>query len=1028
MRKVHSPSGLKKLNDNIKWGPLGKAVYERTYARVKEDGSKETWPETVLRVVNGNCDLVDEKYIEENEREELFDLILNFKAIPGGRHLWLGGVTGRPFHFNCLSAGWPTNVTEHFTFLFDQLMTGAGVGTNYSNRFFDHINVWPKIQNIYFVCTEDHKDYEALKPLLSDRYSSNWPGSYTVIDSREGWVEALRILLNKHFQLNDSPFVTRNYTDLVFDFSGIRPKGVRIKTFGGVSSGPIALMTMLREINTLLNGTNSRLNSLGLMTIDHMIAKAVIAGNVRRSARLAIKSWKDYDIMDFINCKKNGTEHWTSNISVEIDEDFFKAWKEKDKDAKQIMDAIVKGMLKNGEPGFFNLSKHQEGELEEVYSSNPCGEISLQPYECCLTGDTQILTDKGYKKIEDLSGYETIVYSQYSNDKNFNSAPGYFKANVFPTGEKEIFKIKTTDGKQICATGEHPFCIVGKNKQWKTVKDLKIKDKLAIAIPDCNRQETFDFKYYMLGYLLGNGWIRDVSGVSVGICAGEQDAYILDIIKNDFDDLIIESGHDKNSSLQISKSNGVRSIVSYSKKVLDHLVDVYGFSAVKAPDKRLPSLFWGWDYNKKRSFIRGLWDSDGHIQVNSRKFASFCCSNIDMAKDMVMALNEFGICSKIYGGQYRPGRTQYQVKVNSFKELCNFYKSIYCIEGGLIRKRKALFDLLSEWKGKITTSWEFTTIKSIESIGIQKTYNMNVDISHNFIANGLVTHNCNLGNVNLAGFVNETERLEAFRLMTRFLIRATFVKVPYEEQRIVLEKNRRIGVGFFGFQTWLIQNGVKFSECWHNPKITKSLRKYYEVVRGEARKYSFQLRIPEPIKVTTVPPTGTTSLLCGETSGLQPIYTKYGIRRVRYADNDPALASHTDVEDCIYSKNTKVVKFWYKDRLVEVAEQLGLDENLIEQQDEIHPADMLAVQAMVQEQYTDNSISFTVNITPNSIKEKELKGILINYLPRLKGTTVMMDESRPQSPFERTSKEEYLNHTGEVGQGDMECKGACPIR
>jgi Ribonucleotide reductase alpha domain len=84
-----------------KFGPIGKEVYERTYRRVKSDGEFEVWEDTVRRVIAGNTGLVDEKFIEDKEREKLFDLIFNFKAIPAGRHLWVSGVPGRQFLLNC---------------------------------------------------------------------------------------------------------------------------------------------------------------------------------------------------------------------------------------------------------------------------------------------------------------------------------------------------------------------------------------------------------------------------------------------------------------------------------------------------------------------------------------------------------------------------------------------------------------------------------------------------------------------------------------------------------------------------------------------------------------------------------------------------------------------------------------------------------------------------------------------------------------------------------------------------------------
>src|SRR5690606_4664844 len=130
------------------------------------------------------------------------------------------------------------------------------------------------------------------------------------------------------------------------------------------------------------------------MQIDHRIAECVVAGNVRRSARMSIKSWKDEDIFDFIECKLDWTDHWSTNISVEIDDEFFSALKRK-KDpfhnhAVEVYHRCVAGMLENGEPGFYNISLASDGELGDVGSTNPCGEIALEPWENCNLGHVNV--------------------------------------------------------------------------------------------------------------------------------------------------------------------------------------------------------------------------------------------------------------------------------------------------------------------------------------------------------------------------------------------------------------------------------------------------------------------------------------------------------------------------------------------------------------------------------------------------------------------------------------------------------------
>jgi adenosylcobalamin-dependent ribonucleoside-triphosphate reductase len=212
-------------------------------------------------------------------------------------------------------------------------------------------------------------------------------------------------------------------------------------------------------------------------------------------------------------------------------------------------------------------------------------------------------------------------------------------------------------------------------------------------------------------------------------------------------------------------------------------------------------------------------------------------------------------------------------------------------------------------------------------------------------------------------------------------------------------------------------------------------------VRKEARRYAFQLRIPEPIKVTTVAPTGTIAKLPGKTEGIHPIYSRYFKRRVRFGTVDPAqqaqlaefVAQGLKVEDCIYTPLTKVVEFITLDSLVAEVEEMGLNTDfLVESADEIGFSDMLAVQAMYQECYADNAVSFTINIEPERYTVAQVMDTMIHYLPKLKGTTVMIDNSRPQAPYERITKEEYENYSGIKSVSDSvdeNCSsGSCPIK
>lgn len=374
----------------------GKVVFERTYSRPKPDGTKETWPETVERVVNGNLALVPEKYHLKGEREALIKLITEFKIIPGGRHLWASGVKGRQFLFNCHVSGWGEKLSDHFEFTFMRLMEGGGVGANYSNSYLEK---YPALAGgpyvVHIVCDTGHPDYLKLRSagVLSEEYTSEWEGSFDVEDSREGWAGALVDLVDTYGRQAKNK-------NRVYDVSRVREEGARLKTFGGRASGPLPLAKMLTEVNQVLSQVDrpvglqsGKLTGMDAMSIDHSIANCVVSGGVRRSARMAMMHWKDPQIDWFLKCKADG-DHWTTNISVVLDDDFFYELEGTrsftDKHSVNVLRALAEGMLHNGEPGFWNYSLSQVGEPNEVVTTNPCGEVTLEEWENCNLGNINL--------------------------------------------------------------------------------------------------------------------------------------------------------------------------------------------------------------------------------------------------------------------------------------------------------------------------------------------------------------------------------------------------------------------------------------------------------------------------------------------------------------------------------------------------------------------------------------------------------------------------------------------------------------
>jgi adenosylcobalamin-dependent ribonucleoside-triphosphate reductase len=195
---------------------------------------------------------------------------------------------------------------------------------------------------------------------------------------------------------------------------------------------------------------------------------------------------------------------------------------------------------------------------------------------------------------------------------------------------------------------------------------------------------------------------------------------------------------------------------------------------------------------------------------------------------------------------------------------------------------------------------------------------------------------CNLGHVNLAAYdPDDVEGIVlGFTLMARFLVRATFAELLDPKQAAVEAANRRIGVGILGFQEWLGNKGLRYSEAATSEVVYADLlgMKYAAVTASD--KYADELGIPRPVKHTTVAPTGTVAKLAGVTEGIHPIYSRYFVRRVRYSNGSASLGhlieQGYDTEPCQYNPDTTVVLFHVRDPLLDV-----VPEELVEQADEI---------------------------------------------------------------------------------------------
>lgn len=356
------------------WGfnGLGYIVYKRTYARRVEDENRtEEWWETIARCINGAQE-IGANYTPE-EAQKLYDLIFNLKCNFAGRMLWqLGTETVKKFGANSLLNCWFTAINEPkaFLFIFENLMLGGGVG--FSIRRED-IHELPKIKKNVVIEHQLTKDADFIVP-----------------DSRSGWVELLRKTLEAFYNTGKS-----------FTYSTILVRGAneKISGFGGVASGPGILIEGIQKIAKIFqHREGKKLRSIDVLDICNIIGSIVVAGNVRRSAQIALGDPDDYLFLRAKNWSLGNIPNWRAMSNNTIYADDFSHISNEIWTNGYIIDPET-GFAK-GEPyGFFNLPLSQKfGRLKDgpikssklyptsednVLGTNPCAEISLASYECC---------------------------------------------------------------------------------------------------------------------------------------------------------------------------------------------------------------------------------------------------------------------------------------------------------------------------------------------------------------------------------------------------------------------------------------------------------------------------------------------------------------------------------------------------------------------------------------------------------------------------------------------------------------------
>jgi ribonucleoside-triphosphate reductase (thioredoxin) len=372
---------------------------------IEEKNRREFWPETVDRW----CAFWD-KYITENfpqvdkvTRQDMIGnvlrpAILNLEVMPSMRSLMTAGPAlerDNMAGYNCSYL--PIDDQHAFAEVMYILMCGTGVGFSVERQF---------IAKLPTVAEEFTRDSTVIE----------------VADSRLGWATSFRQLV----ALLYSGTIPR------WDVSKVRPKGARLKTFGGRASGPEPLEDLFRfTIALFLGAAGRKLTSIECHDLVCKIASVVVVGGVRRSALISLSNLSD----DRMRNAKNG--QWYETHKHRSLANNSAAYTEKPDFEVFLKEFVTLYESKAGERGVFSrvaakvkAAENGRRDPEHDFGTNPCGEIILRPMGLCNLTEVVIRRDDTYEDLERKVGVAALIGTLQSALTKFRFVRAQWRKNA----------------------------------------------------------------------------------------------------------------------------------------------------------------------------------------------------------------------------------------------------------------------------------------------------------------------------------------------------------------------------------------------------------------------------------------------------------------------------------------------------------------------------------------------------------------------------------------------------------------------
>jgi ribonucleoside-diphosphate reductase alpha chain len=841
-------------------------------------------------------------------------------------------------------------------------------------------------------------------------------------DSREAWGKTV----------SDSIIISGTGGGVGVSCSPVRPRGSAIRGTGGTATGSVSLMEIINSAGEVIKAGGGRRTAL-------MLALGLSHGDIVEflDKKLDLKQLNNANVSVIFD---DNPELFFAKVAADEAWPLLHQGKEVGSiPARVLWERIVRNALVGGEPGILNgyLANKMSNiwYVEPLVCTNPCfhpdtriaTDKGLVKIKDLVGATANVVADRRVGKGDTLTDtLGTSVLPAVDVELKQRNAP--------------VFKVTTEHGYTVTATAEHDFITVDGRKKLAELAPGDVL-MLPSGEGAFGIKGSYDEGFLLGLYVADGTQTTTQAYIDIWESDFRDSGFILDAVNrvNTTVNTYGYGGRDYGDSVWIAQGDDKKRIGGVRlKRWLASLADNENFGMLK---QRVPESVWQGSREFVRGYLQGLFYGDGSLNVgghDTKETVSWrlAQSNKPLLEDVQRLLTQFAVVSRLYsrreaGAKMMPdgrgGLAEYQLK-EQFELIINRPNTISFMNRiGMVGRKLDIVNSALQSRGYECRRPErfITKIIAVEPAGVTDVYCLTQPETNCVISDGIVNGQCGeiwlsphdcccLAALVLPRFVNEGREVDwellkiAVQTGVRFLDDVLSVNTyPLPEIEAKCNQLRRIGLGITGLHHMLLELGLKYNSPSGLEFVDKLMNRIkvwsYEASSDlaaekgsfpafEADKFlksgfSKTLRpsLREKIRtlgmrncaVNTIAPTGTISMVCETSSGIEPIFAAAYERRYRNGD-EIAMEVVVDPMFKRFVQEGRGVKHFVGAHDLDIKDHLEMQR--------------------VCQRHVDNAVSKTINL-PHDTTMEELSALYVEYLPDLKGVTVYPDGSRENQPL-----------------------------